>query len=313
MTRAANTPTASTHRPCPGFTLIELLVVLAIVGVLIALLLPAIQKARAASLRLRCQNNLKQLGLSLHQYHSVEAAFPPTFSTQSLRYLSWLARLLPYVERTDVWEQAQQAYQVSRWPWHTPPHPDDAVVRLFACPADVRAQEAQTVSFFNPNPSPGKRPGMMTLPVAFTSYLGNSGTNLLSRDGVFAVNASARLTDLTDGTANTLLVGERPHGADGTHGWWYAGPGQAVTGSLDVVLGAAEINVERSNCPRGPYAFGPGSATNPCDLFHWWSLHGGGANFLLADGSVHFVSYGVDAGVVPALATRQGGEVVSLE
>jgi prepilin-type N-terminal cleavage/methylation domain-containing protein/prepilin-type processing-associated H-X9-DG protein len=296
-----------------AFTLIELLVVLAILGVLLALLLPALQKVRGAFQRLRCQSNLKQIGLALHQYHQVETIFPPTFSRQSLRYLSWMARVLPYVEHTDVWEEAQQAYQVSRWPWHMPPHPDDAVVKLFACPADPGAEVARSVTFYNPNPSPGRLPGVMTLTVAFTSYLGNAGTDLYRRDGVFAVDGSARLTDLTDGSANTLLVGERPPSAEGTHGWWYAGPGQGVTGSLDVVLGAAEVNVERRDCPRGPYAFGPGSATNPCDLYHWWSLHGGGANFLLADGSVHFVSYGVTAGVVPALATRQGGEVVSLD
>jgi prepilin-type processing-associated H-X9-DG protein len=293
--------------------LLELLVVLAIIAVLIGLLVPAVQTARAAALQLHCRNNLKQIGLALHGYHDVAERFPPTFSTSSFSYLSWLARAMPYIEQDALWRQAEDAYRISNWPWATPPHPDGTVVRSFTCPADARAAETTSVTFFNPNPSLGSGPGIITLPIAFTSYLGNSGTNLNVQDGVFAPNAPTRLLDLTDGSSTTLLVGERPHPSDGTHGWWYAGPGQGFTGSADVVLGAAEINVTRPDCPPGPYRFGPGKTDNPCDMFHYWSMHSGGANFLLADGSVHSISYSIAPGLLPALATRQGGEVASLD
>jgi prepilin-type N-terminal cleavage/methylation domain-containing protein/prepilin-type processing-associated H-X9-DG protein len=299
---------------CRGaFNLIELLLVLAIIAVLIGLLVPAVMKVRETAARLHCQSNLRQIGLALHNYHDTQSSFPPTFSTRSYRYLSWMARVLPYVEQDALWLQAEGAYRVSNWPWSTPAHPDGAVVKLFACPTDARAAETKTVTFFNPYPMPGRGPGIVTLPVAFTSYLGNAGTNLYAQNGVFAPNTPTRLLDLTDGSGNTLLVGERPHAPDGTFGWWYAGPGQGFTGSADVVLGAAEINVTRPSCPRGPYRFGPGKLDNPCDMFHYWGLHSGGANFLLADGSVHLVSYRVAPDLLSALATRQGGEVASLD
>ena len=296
-----------------AFTLLELLVVLAIAAVLFALIAAAVQNARASASRLQCQNNLKQIGLALHQYHEVHQAFPPAFfSTHSGRYLSWMARILPYVEQEAIWRQAAEAYQITDWPWASPPHPDGALVGLFVCPDDLRAQNPASVTLFNSNPD-SEHPGWITLPVAFTSYLGNAGIDLDSDDGVFAADAVTRLGDLTDGTGTTLLVGERPVSPDRTHGWWYAGPGQDFTGSADVVLGAEEINVIRSDCPEGPYAFGPGTADNPCDMFHYWSLHPGGANFLMADGSVRFLWYSSEPGLLSALATRAGGEVVSLD
>jgi prepilin-type N-terminal cleavage/methylation domain-containing protein/prepilin-type processing-associated H-X9-DG protein len=295
-----------------AFTLIELLVVLFIVAILIGLLLPAVQKVRDAAHRLQCQNNLKQIGLALHGYHDSNNSFPPTFSTQLQPYVSWQARILPYVDQEALWQQSQQAYQSQKWPWASPPHPNGAVVKLFRCPADPGDLGTATVTFFNPNPL-SAHPGQITLQVAFTSYLGNEGLNLNSRDGVFAADAPVNLNDLTDGASNTLLAGERPPSMDLTHGWWYAGPGQRVTGSTDVVLGAAELNVIRPDCPVGPYAFGPGAPGNPCDVFHYWSQHPGGANFLLGDGAVRFVSYSSVPTLLPALATRRGGEVVSLD
>ena len=106
------------------------------------------------------------------------------------------------------------------------------------------------------------------------------------------------------------MVGERPPSADGVLGWWYAGVGQARDGSADIVLGVQERNVGSlaPGCRVGPYDFGPGQTTNQCDAFHFWSLHlGGGANFLFADGSVHFLSYSARR-IMVALATRAGGE-----
>jgi prepilin-type processing-associated H-X9-DG protein len=157
-----------------------------------------------------------------------------------------------------------------------------------------------------------------------TGYLGVNGQNLRSYDGVLYWNSRVTITDIKDGTTNTLTAGERPPSSDLMGGWWYAGSGQPDpwftprrnTGSCDFTLGAAELNVRSvgapyNACPTGPYSFGPGTMQNPCDMFHFWSLHSGGSNFLFADGSVHFLTYDV-APLLPALSTYAGGEAVSL-
>jgi prepilin-type processing-associated H-X9-DG protein len=174
--------------------------------------------------------------------------------------------------------------------------------------------------------------------LAATDYLGVDGTDGETRDGLFTANQQVRISDILDGTSQTLLVGERGFrkGAldviDTTDdinnlrfGHWFSAPGQR-NGSVGVVLGTRERNFgsgksllswER-DCPPGPYRFGPpgqirdatGAIREECDLFHFWSWHHGGANFLYADGSVHFLAYGADA-VLAALGTRAGGEVVT--
>jgi prepilin-type processing-associated H-X9-DG protein len=122
-----------------------------------------------------------------------------------------------------------------------------------------------------------------------------------------------RLAEVTDGASNTLMVGERPPSADLVAGWWYAGWGQDKDGSTDMVLGVRELNVRRhypTDCPPGPYDFGPGRLSDPCSAFHFWSVHPGGAHFLLVDGSVRFLRYPA-APLMPALATRAGGEAAA--
>ncbi len=130
------------------------------------------------------------------------------------------------------------------------------------------------------------------------------------------MGSKVRFADIVDGTSNTLLAGERPPSPDFWFGWWYAGAGEAGTGAGDMVLGARELNVNASTytaaCPVGPYSFKPGKIQEMCDVFHFWSLHDGGANFLFCDGSVRFLTYSADS-ILPALATRAGGEIVSLD
>jgi prepilin-type N-terminal cleavage/methylation domain-containing protein/prepilin-type processing-associated H-X9-DG protein len=286
-----------------GFTLIELLVVIAIIGVLIALLLPAVQRVRDAADKAHCQNNLKQIGLAAHQYHDARKVFPEGMRWRNgrdpWRMMSWLTQLLPYVEQNNLWTTTQRAYRVSPNALDNPPHVGLAtVIPTFVCPSDGRAAQVQTAQREN-------------LQVALTCYLGVSGVTSLTHDGMLYRDSRVRIADVTDGTSNTLLAGERPPSTDFQFGWWYAGAGQRFTGSADMVLGVREENmllVTAGSCPPGAYSFAPGSFGNQCDMFHFWSPHRGGANFLFADGSVRFLTYPATP-LLPSLATRAGGEV----
>lgn len=288
-----------------ALTLIELLVVLGIISILFGLLLPAVQRVRAAAVRAKCLNNLKQLGLAAHAYHDVNGAFPAGVRSQNGMdpfYLqTWLTQLLPYVEQESLWQATIVAYGQSRSPFINPPHTGLAtVVPLFVCPADGRLdipQFALRDKFY----------------AAFTSYLGVEGIDATLLSGVLYADSRTRLLDITDGTSQTLFAGERPPSPDFQYGWWYAGAGQRFTGSLDMVLGVHEQNflpVTVGSCAPGRYPFSPGSFSNQCDMFHFWSPHSSGANFLFADGSVKFLSYSIGQPVMNQLGSRNDGELV---
>ena len=151
--------------------------------------------------------------------------------------------------------------------------------------------------------------------VAFTSYLGVCGKDYSTKDGILFHNSRTSLADVTDGTSNTLLLGERPPSSDFQFGWWYAGVGQRRTGSADLILGVCEQNLQPiisgSPCGPGAYSFRASQFSDPCGMFHFWSPHSGGANFAIADGSVRFIGYGA-AQLLPAIASRAGGETVSV-
>jgi prepilin-type N-terminal cleavage/methylation domain-containing protein len=288
-----------------GFTIVEVLVVIGIIGTLAALAIPAVQRARAAAGRARCADNLRQLGLALHGYHETFDVFPPGMDYQAgvspYLYQSWHAQLLPYIDQQRLWEQTQQAFQEGEQFSVNPPHIGlNTVIPAFGCPMDERTRYAQQTPIH--------------IEVALTSYLGIAGTDYQSEDGMLFTDSSIRLSDVVDGTSNTLFVGERPPSADLRLGWWYAGLGQDGMGSVDMFMGVRERNVRIEfpyQCPGGPFDFGPGDITNQCDAFHFWSLHPGGAHFVLVDGSVHFIAYSA-APFIPALATRAGGEATSV-
>jgi prepilin-type N-terminal cleavage/methylation domain-containing protein/prepilin-type processing-associated H-X9-DG protein len=288
-----------------AFTLTELLVVIAIMTILMALLLPAVQKIRAAADRLRCANNLRQLGVALHTYHNDYRVLPPGVTSngpnERMPFVTWLNRLLPYVEQDAQWRATEAAYRLDRVPFNNPPHTGfSTVVGVFTCPSDERVSKPQLT---RNNRFP-----------ALTSYVGVLGTNLAARDGLLYVDSRVALSTIPDGTSNTLLVGERPPSADFWYGWWYAGVGQFGSGSPDMLLGARELNFDRGDllwCGQGPHHFRPGNVDQLCDTLHFWSVHPNGSHFLFADGSVHFLAYTADA-VLPALATRGGGETVEL-
>ena len=293
----------ASRRALRAFTLIELLVVLALIGVLLALLLPAVQKARAAAVRLACSNNLRQIGLALHQYHDADNALP--FGVRTPRsgapdvFLSWQARILPYIEQDALSKQTQESFRTSTSAFKGD-HPAAGVpLTVYGCPADDRVRGVYLLH--------ERR-------FCLTSYLGVQGTDRRALGGVLFRDGRIALTHITDGTSNTLAVGERPPSSDVRFGWWYAGVGLGETGTADLVLGVREPRSSSpvfAACPPGPYHFSPSSFDDPCSLFRFWSPHAGGGHFLFADGGVRFLAYSADA-VLPALATRAGGEVAEV-
>src|SRR5579884_1291419 len=237
-----------------GFSFIELLVVIAITGTLVALLLPAVQKVRAAADRLACTNNMKQIGLALHNYHDSHASLPPGFTSdhagESFPHITWLTRLLPFIEQEPLWDHTVAAYDYLPIPYDDPPHIGFGLpMRVYSCPADSRVSAPPQLTHN------GRRP-------ALTSYVGVLGTDCYHPTGVLYLDSHVRLTDIIDGSSNTIMVGERPPSPDLWYGWWYTGYGQAGTGSADMLLGARELNLGGlyvSTCPPGPYHFQPGN------------------------------------------------------
>jgi prepilin-type processing-associated H-X9-DG protein len=269
------------------------------------LLLAAVQQSRDAAARVKCQNGLRQLALALHEYHNAQNTFPYGFRSEgnpdNMAYSGWGLSILPFIEQEALYASSTAAYAVSPSPFNNPPHSAlCSVVKTFLCPSDPRVFRAQV----------SERTHEL---VAFTSFLGISGRNYQTKDGVLFQDSIVNILSITDGTSNTLLLGERPPSADFQFGWWYAGIGQLSTGSADMVMGVNEINalpVTPSSCAPGAYPFMPGKLTNQCDMFHYWSPHPGGANFAFADGSVRFLSYSANP-ILPALASRAGGEAVT--
>jgi prepilin-type N-terminal cleavage/methylation domain-containing protein/prepilin-type processing-associated H-X9-DG protein len=304
-----------------AFTLIELLVVIAIIAVLIALMIPAVQKVRSAAVRVQCLNNMKQIGLALHNYYDTYDHFPTgleTWTADNYCYLSWMARILPFVEQEPLGKTIDPEYARSQSPWGNWTEPDFGGVPphvglgtemdMYKCPMDTRGLTA-TVIFFVNDQFASDNAGT----VAFTSYLGISGTSGDANDGILYAFSKVRFRDISDGTSNTLLVGERPPSVNLMFGWWYAGSGYDAMGTGDVVLGARETGyttyASQYAC-QANVGLQPGDVNNDCDQTHFWSMHPGGANFLFGDGSVRFLGYDADP-ILPALATRAGDETVT--
>lgn len=292
--------------PEPGwrraFTLVEVLVVIFIIGVLVAILLPAVQMARESARKTQCTNQMKQIVLASHQYHDAFGFFPAGSGSSNsyirFRYGSMFIQLLPYLEQAPLFDKISDRF-AGQPNALLPLHPEAAIpLPILACPSDPRTPGPQVISGEN---------------VSLTSYLGSAGTDYLKKDGIYFVDSNIRMSQILDGTSQTLTFGERPPSSDLVIGWWYAGIGINAQGTGEFLLGAAERNDNPSiPCPRGPYVFQKGKFSVQCDALHYWSPHPGGANFALADGSVRFITYGA-ADILPKLATRAGGDAAAVE
>ncbi len=302
-----------------AFTLVELLVVIAIIGILVGLLLPAVQSAREAARRMQCTNNVRQLGLAAHNYESANRRLPSGWVANNIHGepgWGWSAALLPFMEGNNLHNQID-----FRIPIEDSSHAQVrvTVVPTFLCPSDpgpnifeIAAGDGHDHEHdgfaigrgfggLGNNPATALTtvddPPEKLFPVAKSNYVGMFGTIELEDapykgDGIFYGNSRIKFRDVTDGLSNTLMVGERSSRLGGSI--WLGNIPEAAEPHARI-LGVADHS---PNAPQGHF-----------DDFS--SYHPGGANFMRADVSVTFLSDNIDLQVYQAMATRAGGEVVS--
>lgn len=299
----------SLHR---GFTLIELLVVIAIIAILIALLLPAVQQAREAARRSTCKNNLKQMGLALHNYHETHNIFPndvwtydPGGAGAAPRNYTWITLILPFLEQAPLYNQIN--FSTPMLGQSGPAGPIQATkIPVLHCPSDQ-------------DHDPSARDGFAT-----TNYAGSQGFDWWRRPnqvhtGVFTLQSKVRIRDITDGTTTTIAVGEVAQNGH-TGGGRTCGAGRLRDGGGEAVYRMAfiahtHLTVMNASgysllLPDGtsageggefyktaPYSWGPVYIAAHCLNSDWpgpGSVHQGGAHFMMCDGSVRFVSENID-------------------
>jgi prepilin-type N-terminal cleavage/methylation domain-containing protein/prepilin-type processing-associated H-X9-DG protein len=286
----------------PGFTLVELLVVIAIIGVLVALLLPAIQAAREAARASQCKNHLKQVGLAAHQYHDTMGRLPAGWIANQPEGdpgWGWSSALLPYMEQRNLDESIKRHLPIAD-PMNQAAR--ETVVPVLLCGSDPHpkvftifggGEGGDEDEAFATNVDSGTAMFRM----ARSNYVGMFGAleieeNPAGGDGVFFFLSRTRFAEITDGLSSTLLVGER-----------YAKQGNSVWAG--VVEGANEAMVR---------VVGVGDHV-PNDPHHHFddfaSYHPGGVHFLFGDGSVQRINSGIDLEVYQAMCTRAGGEAVN--
>jgi prepilin-type N-terminal cleavage/methylation domain-containing protein/prepilin-type processing-associated H-X9-DG protein len=331
-----------------GFTLIELLVVISIIGVLVALLLPAVQAAREAGRRAQCTNNLKQIGLAMHNYETSLRTLP-MFTTHYARTFNncgtlightWADFIYPYIEQTNIYNSINFSLPYSSFANVTC---YQIQVATYNCPDDPKASQ------FDPSLNlittvQSSYAAVIGLSEVFTTSYGTGPTatnagrcGAIDSEGLFGLDVAFRISDARDGTSTTMLVGEtsrfnnEPSGsnfnfANVAHVW----PGAPWTGSAvwnDQRISAGAYLVPRLNAnPQiGPptcllsssplLSDSPNWSTVPrcLDLgqFGFRSQHPAGAHFLFADGSVRFINSSVNIPTYRALGTRELGEIVS--
>jgi prepilin-type N-terminal cleavage/methylation domain-containing protein len=304
-----------------GFTLIELLVVIAIIAILIGLLLPAVQKVREAAARMSCTNKLKQIGLALHNYHDTNSMLPPgqpqgyyhsgwygTPGLQDYNRANWAGYILPHVEQTAVHAQLQTLLQANtNYTCFGTFSPN--VLSTFSCPSDPAAPKvASSGQGFHTSYITCHGSGYAT-PTADPR-----GINL---DGIFFGQSKVRLTDITDGTSNTVMVSELLQGSDSIAG------GHDIRGRMwnTIHAGTTFTTLYPPNSTVGDNVQGycgavPGAPCGSQSVISSFalarSMHTGGVNVARADASVGFISNNITPNTWLWMGTRSGGEVISI-
>ncbi len=307
-----------------GFTLIELLVVIAIIAVLIALLLPAVQQAREAARRSQCKNNVKQIGLALHNYHDTFGLLPPGtmfpggVMNANPRGAGYTIHILPYIDQGPLYNSINFVVPSSQIMWFGGVNgtATAASVPMLLCPSDgmggTHAVDA-TQKWFKSN-YPGIYSGQKTGDIVSAIELSD-----LTKLAVFGLNRGAKIRDIVDGTSNTAMVAEYLTGATSDEyrgfAWSDQSPGAQVfmfqTPNTTVADVCYDIN-PASWCTNAPTLNLPSVAdTNVSNqTAASRSRHVGGVHVLLCDGGVRFVSNNINQGTWKALGTIRGGEVI---
>jgi prepilin-type N-terminal cleavage/methylation domain-containing protein len=340
------------RKPKEGFTLVELLVVIAIIGILIALLLPAVQAAREAARRAECSNNLKQIGLGLHNYHDVNKTFPfawmvhlPGGDISQLNIQCWGTRILPYIEQQPLKDQYDDRYPAVSAFGPIAANNEmliQTVIESFLCPSTPGSGEERL--YDSDLSSSGWPLQWRAAPSDYTALTGVRGDFARlayanfpggpsgNREGVMQFNGTdpstmqleggtSNMASITDGSSNTIAVGER-----------VGGPVLYVKGGKVAPTGMPWDVFRVSNGGGwGDFLNGehwysgslfdgtPGPDGGPCAINcnnvrsqGFYAFHPGGAQFLIADGSARFISETVDAFVLAGISTRQKGETVQV-
>lgn len=302
-----------------GFTLVELLVTIAIIGLLIALLLPAVMAAREAARRLRCANNLKQIGLALHNYHDSAKRFPYGWDN---RGTGWSLHILPFVEFGSLYDSIHfQESGPGNWgSGSTNQAACETVIPVFRCPSMPVAEHVDYNGIARRVPA---------------SYRGNAGSEASSDDtstiviagskslenlwlnGLFYACSRVGFRDIVDGSSSTILVGESYTDPDFVKDgqamdFWYIGSPQADPCRCNGGSGGTEFSefVGTTLAPMNAYLNQPGLDGRLMEL-SFGSYHSGGAQFAMCDGNVRFIADTIDSQVYLGLGSRNGGEIVS--
>jgi len=306
-----------------AFTLIELLVVIAIIAILIALLLPAVQQAREAARRSQCKNNLKQLGLAMHNYHDNFLMFPTGYFANSGYVMGWPARILPYIDQAPAYEQMNSdggpGGLVRLTPYRSRSAPSNGrdakygPIAVLSCPSSELGETA-------PSSTGSGGPSEASVgPYGHGSlhYRGNSGSvdvglltstagaHAYSSSGVLYPKHTTRLRDIIDGSSNTFILGEfsSKNGLTSLGGFGDIYPW--TWGSY--LYSYTDNDYLTVDTKTTQYSIGSGVVgTNSVS---WRSAHTGGAHFLFCDGRVTFLSESTDLGLLKKIATRATGDI----
>ncbi|MBI1248959.1 DUF1559 domain-containing protein [bacterium] len=296
-----------------GFTLVELLVVIAIIGVLIALLLPAVQQAREAARRIQCSGNLKQLGLAMHNYHDVNNSLPIGYIGDTTGD-GWVKGILPYIEQNnmyDMWIESQN--------YNTGTNQSNVCqkrIDIMSCPSDTESQWYNSIPQYNYAVNLGNTSSTRVSPLNGVTFSSGPFHNENSTSGKCVTYG---LRDITDGTSNTLMMMEVRQGLEATDlrglTWW--GPGSGVTahyGPNTTSPDALNSGFCKTNPIRGMPCQGYASisdSSNPL-IFSSRSQHPGGVQVVMADASTHFIPETVNILTWRAMGTMQNGEVFTM-